>query len=250
MERSLGVRKGAWTEEEDILLRKCVEKYGEGRWRQVPLRGDEAEAWWWLQSKLQRLSSLELRMAMDQGIDIGPLLQWALIAGRLPGRTAIDVKNYWNTRLRKKMVSSNKDVKSKPEPKSITKATIVKPRPRNFKNISWLREGTPFINVCHPFGDDLCKPYSTMASPPSDNNEVESLWWESLLDDKDINLTSNSSFFGNGSEIDQEPIKSVFVEENVKGGGKVRDIFYEQGQRSWCDFSFDAGLLNLIDTEL
>jgi myb proto-oncogene protein len=32
----LGVRKGAWTEEEDILLRKCVEKYGEGRWHQVP----------------------------------------------------------------------------------------------------------------------------------------------------------------------------------------------------------------------
>ncbi|CAK7323141.1 unnamed protein product, partial [Dovyalis caffra] len=38
MESSFGVRKGAWTEEEDILLRKCVEKYGEGRWHQVPLR--------------------------------------------------------------------------------------------------------------------------------------------------------------------------------------------------------------------
>ncbi|KAJ6867374.1 hypothetical protein NC652_038555 [Populus alba x Populus x berolinensis] len=35
---SLGVRKGAWTEEEDILLRKCVEKHGEGRWHEVPSR--------------------------------------------------------------------------------------------------------------------------------------------------------------------------------------------------------------------
>ncbi|KAL6960860.1 Transcription factor myb1 [Sarracenia purpurea var. burkii] len=33
-----GVRKGGWTEEEDILLRKCIEKYGEKNWHQVPLR--------------------------------------------------------------------------------------------------------------------------------------------------------------------------------------------------------------------
>ncbi|KAL6349731.1 hypothetical protein AAG906_041138 [Vitis piasezkii] len=32
---SLGVRKGAWSREE-VLLRKCVEKYGEGKWNLVP----------------------------------------------------------------------------------------------------------------------------------------------------------------------------------------------------------------------
>lgn len=35
---SSGVKKGAWTEEEDVLLKKCIEKYGEGKWHQVPLR--------------------------------------------------------------------------------------------------------------------------------------------------------------------------------------------------------------------
>ena len=35
---SLGVRKGAWTEEEDMLLRQCVEKFGEGKWYQIPFR--------------------------------------------------------------------------------------------------------------------------------------------------------------------------------------------------------------------
>ena len=35
---SFGVRKGAWTEEEDNLLKKCIENYGEGKWHQVPSR--------------------------------------------------------------------------------------------------------------------------------------------------------------------------------------------------------------------
>ncbi|KAF3445427.1 hypothetical protein FNV43_RR10603 [Rhamnella rubrinervis] len=36
MDGLLGVRKGAWTKEEDDLLKKCVDKYGEGKWHQVP----------------------------------------------------------------------------------------------------------------------------------------------------------------------------------------------------------------------
>ncbi|CAK7323137.1 unnamed protein product [Dovyalis caffra] len=255
MERSLRVKKGAWTEEEDILLRKCVEKYGEGRWHQVPLRAGlnrcrkSCRMRWlnYLKPNIKRggFSVDEL----DLIIRLHKLLGNRQVYLSTIGRTANDVKNYWNTNLRKKMDSSNKDVKSKPEPKSITKATIIKPRPRNFKNISWLREGTPFINVCHPFGDDLCKPYSTMA--PFDNNEVESMWWESLLDDKEINITNNNSCLGNVSEIDQEPIKSVFGDSNSPGGENVGNMFYEQGQRCWSDFSSDdADLWNLINTEL
>ncbi|KAK3426376.1 hypothetical protein EUGRSUZ_F02843 [Eucalyptus grandis] len=38
MEGAIGVRKGAWTEEEDALLKEWVEKYGEGKWHQVPRR--------------------------------------------------------------------------------------------------------------------------------------------------------------------------------------------------------------------
>ncbi|KAL1090391.1 hypothetical protein V6Z11_D07G085100 [Gossypium hirsutum] len=32
--------------------------------------------------------------------------RWSLIAGRLPGRTANDVKNYWNTHLLKKNIDT------------------------------------------------------------------------------------------------------------------------------------------------
>nr|AJB28499.1 Myb10 short [Prunus cerasus] len=35
---NLGVRKGAWTGEEDDLLRLCIENHGEGNWHQVPYK--------------------------------------------------------------------------------------------------------------------------------------------------------------------------------------------------------------------
>nr|WRO64705.1 MYB transcription factor protein [Rosa persica] len=34
------LRKGAWTKEEDHLLRKCIEKHGEGRWHKIPLQAE------------------------------------------------------------------------------------------------------------------------------------------------------------------------------------------------------------------
>ena len=34
------------------------------------------------------------------------MLRWSLIAGRVPGRTDNQVKNYWNTHLRKKLGAS------------------------------------------------------------------------------------------------------------------------------------------------
>ncbi|PKH64359.1 hypothetical protein CRG98_050190 [Punica granatum] len=37
------------------------------------------------------------------------ICRWSLIAGRLPGRTDNEVKNYWNTHLRKKLVKMGID---------------------------------------------------------------------------------------------------------------------------------------------
>ncbi|CAN0913727.1 Transcription factor MYB113 [Linum grandiflorum] len=86
------------------------------------------------------------------------LILWSLIAGRLPGRTANDVKNYWNTHQKKKTVSfqfnptcTNNNNKSEKDgvvsvqtkknnsktKLQITKTNIIKPRPRTFSSKSF-----------------------------------------------------------------------------------------------------------------
>ncbi|XP_026382437.1 transcription factor MYB114-like [Papaver somniferum] len=105
-----GVRKGAWSEEEDLLLRRCIEKYGEGKWRQVPLKAGlnrcrkSCRLRWcnYLKPNIKRgeFEADELDLIMRMHKLLGN--RWSIIAGRLPGRTANDIKNLYNTRLKKK----------------------------------------------------------------------------------------------------------------------------------------------------
>ncbi|KAL9381337.1 hypothetical protein Peur_026994 [Populus x canadensis] len=242
MVSSSGIRKGAWTREEDILLRDCVEKYGEGRWHQVSSNAGL--------NRCRKSCRLRWFNYLKPGIKRGQYSEdeedLIIKLHRLPGRTANDLKNYWNTNLRKKVVSGTREAQTKPEPK----ANIIKPRPHKFKSLCWLGgKGIPFFNGGFQYGYDLCKPWSSSALSPSDIIEVESMWWESLLDDKEINVSSNTGCLRSGSESDQEPIKSLFAEDSAPEGMRIGDVFCEQGQHWWSGNSFDAaGLWNLVNT--
>ncbi|GAB2277218.1 hypothetical protein Dimus_011925 [Dionaea muscipula] len=106
----------AWTEEEDHLLRKCIEQYGEGKWHRVPLLAGlnrcrkSCRLRWlnYLRPNIRRGRFTEEEVELI--IKLHKLLgnRWSLIAGRLPGRTANDVKNvYWNGHLSKKLHNVN-----------------------------------------------------------------------------------------------------------------------------------------------
>ncbi|XP_062116628.1 transcription factor WER-like [Humulus lupulus] len=139
------VRKGAWTREEDDLLRDCIDKYGEGKWHLVPSRAElnrcrKSCRLRWLNYLKPDIKRGEFTAdEVDLILRLHKLLgnRWSLIAGRIPGRTANDVKNYWNTHLGKKVMRSYdklKHVKKKDDDKFILKSNIIKPRPRTFKN--------------------------------------------------------------------------------------------------------------------
>ncbi|KAK4377547.1 hypothetical protein RND71_003843 [Anisodus tanguticus] len=140
--KSPGVRKGAWTEEEDLLLRKCIDKYGEGKWHQVPIRAGlnrcrkSCRLRWlnYLRPHIKRgdfaLDEIDLIFRLHKLLGN----RWSLIAGRLPGRTANDVKNYWNTHLQRKLISPRRQEGKYNNALKITENTILRPRPRTFSS--------------------------------------------------------------------------------------------------------------------
>ncbi|XP_057792180.1 myb-related protein 306-like [Salvia miltiorrhiza] len=107
----IGVKKGPWTPEEDIILVSYIQEHGPGNWRAVPsntglLRCSKSCRLRWtnyLRPGIKRGNFTEHEEKMI--IHLQALLgnRWAAIASYLPQRTDNDIKNYWNTHLRKKL---------------------------------------------------------------------------------------------------------------------------------------------------
>ncbi|KAL3532303.1 hypothetical protein ACH5RR_005824 [Cinchona calisaya] len=105
------LKKGLWRPEEDLILKKYIEIHGEGRWQTVSemsglMRGGRSCRLRWknyLRPNIKRGEMSE--QEKDLIIRLHKLLgnRWSLIAGRLPGRTDNDVKNYWNTHLNREI---------------------------------------------------------------------------------------------------------------------------------------------------
>ncbi|KAL5767755.1 hypothetical protein ACOSP7_014351 [Xanthoceras sorbifolium] len=107
----VGIKKGPWTPEEDIILVSYIQEHGPGNWRSVPTNTGLLRC-----SKSCRLRWTNyLRPGIKRGnftpheegmiIHLQALLgnKWAAIASYLPQRTDNDIKNYWNTHLKKKL---------------------------------------------------------------------------------------------------------------------------------------------------
>ncbi|KAL5726685.1 hypothetical protein ACHQM5_009706 [Ranunculus cassubicifolius] len=110
-------KKEAWSEQEDQRLTDYIQAHGEGCWNSVPQAlglhrdGKSCRLRWmnYLKPNLKRGNFGEDED--DLIIKLHALLgdRWGLIAGRLPGRTEDEVKNYWNLHLTKKLVKMGID---------------------------------------------------------------------------------------------------------------------------------------------
>ncbi|XVE68037.1 hypothetical protein DITRI_Ditri09bG0036100 [Diplodiscus trichospermus] len=105
------VKRGLWTPEEDARILAYVSNHGTGNWTSVPKKaglnrcGKSCRLRWtnYLRPDLKHegFTPQEEDVIINLHQLIGP--RWSLIARHLPGRTDNDVKNYWNTKLRKKL---------------------------------------------------------------------------------------------------------------------------------------------------
>ncbi|CAI8592403.1 unnamed protein product [Vicia faba] len=108
------VKKGPWSPEEDSKLKEYIEKNGTGgNWISLPQKaglrrcGKSCRLRWlnYLRPNIKHgeFSDEEDRIICTLYANIGS--RWSIIAAQLPGRTDNDIKNYWNTKLKKKLMS-------------------------------------------------------------------------------------------------------------------------------------------------
>ncbi|KAA8534784.1 hypothetical protein F0562_029774 [Nyssa sinensis] len=140
-----GLNRGAWTATEDKILTDYIKVHGEGRWRNLPKKaglkrcGKSCRLRWlnYLRPDIKRgnISHDEEELIVRLHKLLGN--RWSLIAGRLPGRTDNEIKNYWNTNLGKKVHDHHK----KKEKMKKSKASLVMTpkmeitRPENESNV-------------------------------------------------------------------------------------------------------------------
>uniref|UniRef100_A0A0E0KN99 Transcription factor n=1 Tax=Oryza punctata TaxID=4537 RepID=A0A0E0KN99_ORYPU len=107
------VKKGPWSPEEDAKLKEFIEKHGTGgNWIALPQKaglrrcGKSCRLRWlnYLRPNIKHgeFTEHEDRVICSMFASIGS--RWSIIASQLPGRTDNDIKNYWNTKLKKKLL--------------------------------------------------------------------------------------------------------------------------------------------------
>ncbi|KAL1355031.1 hypothetical protein HN51_007056 [Arachis hypogaea] len=186
----VGVKKGPWTSEEDKKLMNFIMSNGQCCWRTVPKLaglkrcGKSCRLRWtnYLRPDLKRglLTHSEEQLVIDLHARLGN--RWSKIASRLPGRTDNEIKNHWNTHIKKKLLkmgidpvtheplakqqlvssssSSSESAEQLPEPQQQLKESVVNnndnngvPVPINSQQENSSSSSPPTENSCSASGD-------------------------------------------------------------------------------------------------
>ncbi|KAL6652117.1 hypothetical protein ACP70R_011042 [Stipagrostis hirtigluma subsp. patula] len=126
----VGLNKGSWTPEEDMRLIAYIQKYGHANWRALPKQagllrcGKSCRLRWinYLRPDLKRgnFTAEEEETIIKLHAMLGN--KWSKIASCLPGRTDNEIKNVWNTHLKKRVAPAGEDHKAGAKKKKKQKA--------------------------------------------------------------------------------------------------------------------------------
>ncbi|CAL9062836.1 transcription factor RAX1-like [Musa acuminata AAA Group] len=134
------VKRGPWSPEEDAVLRSHIEEYGTGgNWITLPKKaglnrcGKSCRLRWlnYLRPDIKHggFTEEEDNIICSLYRKLGS--RWSVIASHLRGRTDNDVKNYWNTKLKKKLMTPTIITSNIPSPTPASLLPTVKAEPYN-----------------------------------------------------------------------------------------------------------------------
>ncbi|CAJ1928315.1 unnamed protein product [Sphenostylis stenocarpa] len=204
----LGVKKGPWTAEEDKKLMNFILTNGQCCWRAVPklagLRrcGKSCRLRWtnYLRPDLKRglLTEAEEQLVIDLHARLGN--RWSKIAARLPGRTDNEIKNHWNTHIKKKLLKMGIDpVTHEPLNKKVSSQDSSSPA-----------EPLPQVHKIHQVkenGGVLNSEENSSTSPPENSSGEESLLMDSICSDV---------YLMNSMWLDETPLVNTLWDSTLK----------------------------------
>ncbi|KAL8033188.1 hypothetical protein ABFX02_13G145750 [Erythranthe guttata] len=112
------VRTGPWSTAEDLRLTTFIQNNGHANWRALPKQagllrcGKSCRLRWvnYLSPNVRRgnFSPEEEQIIINMHTSIGN--KWSKIASCLPGRTDNEIKNVWNTHLKKRSLTTTNNI--------------------------------------------------------------------------------------------------------------------------------------------
>ncbi|KAL8137996.1 hypothetical protein V2J09_003997 [Rumex salicifolius] len=228
-----GMKKGAWSAEEDQFLRAYITTYGHGNWRELPkfagLKrcGKSCRLRWmnYLRPNLKHGNytkeeeDLIIQLHQKHGN------KWAILASKLPGRTDNEIKNHWHTHLKKRVTPPHKPIPTPFTNKNDAKPFVSDQTEKRLTNSDFqeiqILESCPFLSqqvtptsTCTPISRELST--STLSSFEIINSSELFAELSSIMTDDHLQSATSSAFNG----LDSATLTRM--DGDVWGGGEMQ----------------------------
>ncbi|KAK6139382.1 hypothetical protein DH2020_026890 [Rehmannia glutinosa] len=243
----VGLKKGPWTPEEDQKLLAYIQQHGHGSWRALPPKaglqrcGKSCRLRWtnYLRPDIKRgeFSLQEQQTIIQLHALIGN--RWSAIASHLPKRTDNEIKNYWNTHLKKRLTKMGIDPTTH-KPKS---HALGSGEPKDIANLSHMAQWetarleaearivreSKLINSYHSQTINKSTAIAPPLPPPRPPClDILKVWQATLTNPRKENITTNrfNGFFGSNGSLESPTSILSFSDNmliNIPNVGLIRD---------------------------